>query len=148
MKNKQIMPPTYFWIYFVLSVLMFFIPIGHFLSFPWNLIGLPLIVIGLLIAVWVESIFKREQTTVKPFEKSSVLVTSGPFRFSRNPMYLGMVVIFIGIAIVLGTFLSLIGAIAFLITMNLKFIKFEEVKMEETFGAQYEEYKRKVRRWI
>lgn len=148
MKNKKIMPPTYFWIYFVPSVVMFFVPIGHFLSFPWNLFGVVLIVLGLLFDVWVESIFKRVQTTVKPFQKSSVLVTNGPFRFSRNPMYFGMVVIFVGIAIVLGNYLSLIGAIAFLVTMHLKFIPFEEVKMAETFGAEYTEYKRKVRRWI
>lgn len=106
------------------------------------------IILGLLLALWVEGVFQRAKTTVKPFEKTSALVTSGPFRFSRNPMYLGMTVIFIGVTIILGNFLCLIGAIAFVITMNVKFIKFEEAKMTKTFGAEYIEYKQNVRRWI
>lgn len=148
MKNKRIMPPTYFWIYCALSVVISFLPVGRFLSFPWNLIGILFIVLGLLLAVWVEGVFKRAKTTVKPFEKTAALVTGGPFRFSRNPMYFGMTVIFIGITIILGNFLCLIGAIAFVITMNIRFIKFEEAKMTETFGAEYIQYKQNVRRWI
>lgn len=142
------MPPTYFWIYCAVSVVISFLPIGRFLSFPWNLVGMLFIILGLLLALWVEGVFQRAKTTVKPFEKTSALVTSGPFRFSRNPMYLGMTVIFIGVTIILGNFLCLIGAIAFVITVNVKFIKFEEAKMTKTFGAEYIEYKQNVRRWI
>ena len=142
------MPPAYFWIYCALSVVISFVPVGRFLSFPWSMIGILFVVLGLLLSVWVEGVFKRAKTTVKPFKQSSVFVTSGPFRFSRNPMYLGMTVIFVGITIILGNFLSIIGAIAFVITMNVQFIRFEEAKMMETFGAEYVEYKRSVRRWI
>ena len=85
---------------------------------------------------------------IKPFKRSSVLVTTGPYRYSRNPMYLGLVLILIGIAILQGSIspVLVIPVFIWLITNNI--IKKEEKMLEETFGDAYLEYKKQVRRWI
>jgi protein-S-isoprenylcysteine O-methyltransferase Ste14 len=65
-----------------------------------------------------DAVFKREQTTVKPFEKSTALVVTGVFQISRHPMYLGMVLILLGIAILMGTLTPLIVVVIFGILMD------------------------------
>ncbi|MCH7779688.1 MAG: isoprenylcysteine carboxylmethyltransferase family protein [Acidobacteria bacterium] len=87
-------------------------------------------------------------TPLKPFEESTVVVTTGMFRFTRNPMYLGMVVGLLGAAIFLGSLVSLLPVPAFIAIIHFQFIVREERFMEELFGAEYLAYKRKVRRWI
>jgi protein-S-isoprenylcysteine O-methyltransferase Ste14 len=85
---------------------------------------------------------------VKPYEQPAQLLISGPFRISRHPMYLGMVLLLLGVAIVHGTLISFVFPVVFGILMELLFIPFEETNLERVFGKQYVEYKRRVRRWI
>ena len=92
--------------------------------------------------------FKINNTTVKPFEKSSILITSSVFKISRNPMYLGMVLVLIGISIFLGSVTPYIVVILFTVLINVLFIKTEEKMLAETFGDDWKEYKKKTRRWI
>lgn len=82
------------------------------------------------------------------FDKPDLLVRSGPFSFSRNPMYLGMGVIVFGLAIMLGSAWPLLPAAVFCIILDRWYVQFEEEKMLQTFGEDYEAYKRTVRRWI
>ena len=148
MKNK-ILPPTYFLIFLGLIIGSHFIfPITKIIPSPYNWLGIVLIVFGGVINLWTDNIFKKEKTTVKPYEKPSVLIVSGPFRFGRHPMYLGMAAILFGVAVLLESLMSFIFPIIFVILMQILFIPTEEKNLEIAFGQRYLDYKKKVRRWI
>ena len=98
------MPPTYLLASIVAMVaLHFLLPGMKLISFPWRLLGIVPFVVGVALNLLADGAFKRRRTTVKPFEESSALVTEGVFRITRNPMYLGFVLILLGIALGLGS---------------------------------------------
>jgi len=115
---------------------------------PLVLLGAPLVVLGFALAIWGANLFGRAGTTIKPFEKSSVLVTNGPFRFTRNPMYLSMTVVLLGVWLLLGTLGPGLIVPIFVVTIQRRFILVEEAMLRSTFGAEYEAYLQRVRRWI
>ncbi|MCK4233582.1 isoprenylcysteine carboxylmethyltransferase family protein [candidate division WOR-3 bacterium] len=143
MNKRRLEPPTYFLIFLLLAILLHFVlPIIRVINSPYKYIGIALLVFGIWLNLWADGLFKRKNTTVKPFEKSSALILEGPFRFSRHPMYLGMVVGLLGVAIILGSLIAFLVPIAFLITMHIVFIRHEEKALEQTFGQEYLDYKK------
>ena len=147
--KPKIMPPTYFMILLVLSIVSYFIfPIKRMILFPYNHLGWILILFGGWLNIWADGIFKKKKTTVKPGEKSSGLVVGGPFKISRHPMYLGMASILFGVAILCGVLICFIFPIIFIILIEFIFIPLEEKNMEKVFGKRYLRYKTKVRRWV
>jgi len=148
-KNNPILPPTYFLTLLLIEPLLHFIfPITKLIFYPWNLIGLFPVIFGIVLNLWADSVFKREKTTVKPFEKPVTLITKGPFLFSRHPMYLGFVLILLGLAILLGSTSPFLAPIVMFIVLEIKFIPYEEKNLEVTFGQKYINYKDKVRKWL
>ena len=129
-------------------ILHWFIPILVIVSYPWNLIGLIPLIAGIVLNIAADAVLKKEQTTVKPFQKSSVLVTTGVYRISRHPMYLGMVIILIGIAILMGTLAPVLVIAIFTILMELVFVRAEEEMLENQFGLTWIIYKNKIRKWV
>ena len=125
MKTKRVLPPTYLFLSIATMVLLhLLIPVSKIAPYPWNLLGILLLVMGISINLIADAAFKREQTTVKhPFEKSTALIVTGVFRISRHPMYLGMVFILLGIAILMGTLTPLIVIVIFGILMELVFVE-------------------------
>ena len=91
---------------------------------------------------------KKENTTVKPFEKPTALIQTGPYKLSRNPMYLGMVLLLIGAGFILGSLTSFIGTVLFAVMMEIVFIPIEEKILQDQFGEEYEVYKEKVGKWL
>ncbi|KGP71302.1 methyltransferase family protein [Pontibacillus yanchengensis] len=149
MSNRRIMPPTYFLMYLLLSLILHFtIPVMMFITFPFNLIGIVLLIIGIGINIWADQLFKKYETTVNPFEESNSLTKEGPFVYSRNPMYLGFLSMLVGVSLLLGSLTSLLGPILFFIVINTVFIRYEEQDLEKTFGEEYMKYKQRVRRWV
>ncbi len=149
MERKKLLPPAYFITYLLLAVgLHFVIPIVKFIRTPYNYTGILLLGIGIWLNIWADKLFKKKGTTVNSFEKSSFFIEEGPFRFSRNPMYLGMVIILTGVAVLLGSITPFLVPAGFFITMNVVFIPDEERAMEETFGEQFLDYKKRIRRWL
>ena len=143
------MPTTFFMILLLLSIgCQFVFPILRFLFPPYNYLGFGLVIFGIIINLWTDSIFKKMQTTVKPYKIPSFLVTSGPFKLSRHPMYLGMVSILLGTAISQGSLIPFVFPLIFIIIIEIKFIPLEENNLEKKFGHQYIDYKKNVRRWI
>ena len=102
--NKKLLPPVYFVVAIAMMLLLHSsMPITIWLPWPWRAAGVLLISIGLSLNIVANRQFKSYNTTIRPFQPSSTLVTNGIFRFSRNPMYFGMVVILMGIGIILAT---------------------------------------------
>ena len=111
-------------------------------------IGVLVIVTGLLLSSLGIRHFRRHQTTVEPFGTPTALVSTGPYRFTRNPMYLGIVTTLLGIAVVVATLPFVLAPIAFFVIINATQIPREEVKLTALFGDEYTNYRRRVRRWL
>lgn len=110
--------------------------------------GWVLLVIGGGLAVWCLSIFRGLRTTTVPFKVSTHLVTRGPYRFSRNPMYVSLTSIYLGEAGILVQAWPLLTLLIVIAYMDRVVIPYEESRLRETFGTAYEEYGQRVRRWI
>ncbi len=111
-------------------------------------IGSPFILIGLSFIFITAYNFKEVETNIHTFHKPNKLITSGLFQFSRNPIYLGFLLILLGAAINLNAISTFIGPIIFFLAANFWYIPFEEEAATSQFGNEYLEYKNKVRRWI
>jgi protein-S-isoprenylcysteine O-methyltransferase Ste14 len=144
-----LLAPAYFLFCWLGGIgLHFVVPIARIITGPYRLIGLVPFLLGGWITVWADQIFKQRGTTVKPHLDPSVLVTNGPFRISRHPMYLGMTMILFGIAILSGSIIAFISPIAFAAIVQMKFMPLEERAMRRIFGEQYTSYKERVRAWL
>jgi protein-S-isoprenylcysteine O-methyltransferase Ste14 len=92
--------------------------------------------------------FDRRGTPVHPFHQPTALVTDGAYRFTRNPMYLGLVAALLGTAVWLGSLTPFVVVPSFMVVMQELFIKHEERRLTEVFGQAYVEFRKRVRRWI
>ena len=116
---------------------------------PLVWLGVVLVVLGIGLSVTAAMLFRREGTEINPTSPTNrKLVTSGPFRLTRNPMYLGLVLVTLGIALWVGAWPMFLAPIAIFATTNWVHIPFEEEKMRRQFGASFDAYASKTRRWI
>lgn len=113
----------------------------------WAL-GLALIGIGLGLVLYCASKFRRAQTALPPWKTTSSIVTSGPYQYSRNPIYLSFVIFGLGMAALLNTFWVVLMQIPLIAIITIIVIQKEERYLEQKFGEDYQIYKTKVRRWI
>ena len=147
--GHKILPPVYLLVAVLLMAgLNYFTPLHTILTAPITYLGVGLIIPGFLIVIWPAASFGKAGTPIKPFEESTYLVTNGMYRVTRNPMYLGMVVILLGVAVLFGTASPFLLVPVFGWIIKTKFVKFEEALLDKTFGDEYIEYKRRVRRWL
>jgi protein-S-isoprenylcysteine O-methyltransferase Ste14 len=147
--KKPVLPPTYLLISLIIMVgLHLWFPGYRWFPAPFILLGLIPLGGGIAISYVAENQFHRNKTTLNPFEAPSTLVTGGLFRFSRNPMYLGFVLILVGVATLLGSLVPMLVFPVFMILITLKFIRGEERMLAETFEQEWLNYFKKVRRWI
>jgi protein-S-isoprenylcysteine O-methyltransferase Ste14 len=126
------------------------LPVGQLIATPWNYFAVIPVVVGRAITVAAGTRFRQARTTfdiLKPREASS-LVTAGVFRISRNPMYLGSLLLLIGWALWLGTVSPWLVPPLFMIFISVTQIIPEEQALEEIFGETYLAYRNSVRRWI
>ena len=148
-QSQRLLPPTYLYIYAALAIILHFLfPIAKIIHAPYSYFGILLIIIGIQLNILADSQFKRHKTTVKPFEEPTVFIMEGPFRLSLHPMYLGFVLLLLGLAILLGSIVALIAPAAMFITLEKIFIPTEEKNLLGAFGKEYLDYKKKVRRWL
>lgn len=146
---RKSLPPTYFLGAVLIAVVLhFLLPVRQILYFPWCLLGLAPLVIGIMLNLLADRALKKHNTTVKPFEESSALITDGVFRITRNPMYLGMVLILFGVAMLLGSAAPFVVIFLLAALLDRVFIAPEEQMLNDTFGEQFREYRRRVRKWI
>lgn len=115
-----------------------------------DIIAASFLLLGIIILITAVLSFKRQSTTISPLqpEKASYLVVSGIFKYSRNPMYLGMLLILISMTIkfnFVGGILIIFGFITFITKFQ---IIPEEIALERLFGKEFTRYKKKTKRWI
>lgn len=111
-------------------------------------LGWALVAAGLILFAWSLVTMRRHLTTVNPFRASSALCTDGPFRFSRNPIYLGDWLVLLGSTLVMSSAWPVVFAPLIWFIIRYGVIRHEEAHLEEYFGDAYREYRTKVRRWL
>lgn len=126
----------------------------HALFGPWPTIlhmpvwGGVLVACGFSFMLWARIIFTTRHTTLFVGRPSSQLVCDGPFRFSRNPMYVGVMVFLVGLVLLIGTWPFYIATLVMFLFLNFFYIPREERMLHESFGERYLAYSREVRRWL
>ncbi|HEY5623316.1 MAG TPA: isoprenylcysteine carboxylmethyltransferase family protein [Gammaproteobacteria bacterium] len=143
-------PPPLIYLGFIL------IGVGLNYQWPWSFIigiaryvlGVATIVVSIAIFVWVLTMFSSARTSVDHRKPTTALITSGPFRYSRNPIYVSMTLLSAGIAVVTSNFWILLMTLPAVITVHFLVILREEAFLKEKFGDRYLQYCASVRRWI
>ena len=113
-----------------------------------RVLGWPLVVSGVLLNGWFFFTMRRAETPIDPRKPVSNLTTDGPFRYTRNPAYLSMTMIYAGIAILRNALWALVLLPGVLFVIQRYQIEREERYLERTFGEEYLRYKTQVRRWL
>lgn len=146
----KIPPPIWMFLYLAIAIVAS-------AYYPWKSIsdwtnvplGVALVVIGVVVAVWALFTFRREDTELNPMsETNKKLVTGGPFALTRNPMYLSLTVFSLGIAFWVGSLPMFVVPVLVFATANWVHIPFEEEKMRRQYGASFDAYTARVRRWV
>lgn len=126
----------------------------HSLLGPWQTIvcapvlGGALVALGFSFMMWARILFTSRHTTLFVGRQSLQLVCDGPFRLSRNPMYVGVVVFLVGLALWIGTWPFYMTVLVAFLFLNFLHIPREECMLREVFGERYLAYSKKVGRWL
>lgn len=149
---ELLIPPP---VVMLITALIMWLLDAFFPAFTFNLISSPIaaIIVGLIglgISVAGSISFLRAKTTLNPkkLADTSILVISGIYRFTRNPMYLGILIMLVAWGMFLGNVLSLLWTITFILYMHRYQIQPEERFLQDKFGDEFVLYKTKVRPWI
>jgi protein-S-isoprenylcysteine O-methyltransferase Ste14 len=122
---------------------------GNRLPVPCSWIGVALFCCGVAIYLWCAWDFvSKGLGTPAPIDAPRVLVVKGPYRFTRNPMYVGVLFVIVGQLLYYGSWHVAVYAMAVVLAVNLFVFFYEEPTLRRLFGEQYEEYCRKVPRWV
>lgn len=149
---KLLIPPPVYLLSF--AVLMWIgakvLPLWQWNIEPWNQGGIVLVICAILIDVWSLGLFFRAKTTFNPIKpnKTTELVTTGLYQYSRNPMYLGMVIILLGWGIYLSCLSAFLLIPLFMWVLTEQQIKPEEQVLQKKFGDAYHHYQQQVPRWL
>ena len=133
---------------FVFLVLRWFWPmpiLAHSVTF-WP--GLALLLLGLAIVMWGRRALRAAGTNMNPTLPTTAIVTSGPFRFSRNPLYMALTLLYLGLALAVNTWWGIVVLVPLLILMHRGVVLREERYLEAKFGDSYRQYCSKVRRYL
>ncbi len=149
MAKRPILPPVFFLMALIATVLVWLLlPEWRVASGVVRGLGGVLLLAGVAINVVADRAFMRHGTTVKPFEESSALVTAGVFGWTRNPMYVGVVLMLAGVSLLLGSLVALVPALLLAIFLDRRFIRVEEEMLAEKFGDAWQTYRGRTRRWL
>ena len=148
-KKRKVIPPVYLVMILALMWLMNqYLPLYQHTHLPAAYSGIILVFCGIAIAAVSARMFKLAGTGLEPFDEATALVTGGFFRYTRNPMYMGMFLMLIGVAVLLGSVGALLPVPVFMLIIRNNFVLGEERFLETAFGQRYLDYKSGVRRWF
>lgn len=146
---SKILPP------YILAVLLCFCIVVQIIFHPSIMFGgsvkfggFLLIVMGVFLVLWTHKLFVKNGTPVKHNQKPTFVVLEGPYRVTRNPMYIGVLTLLLGLGLLVGTWPFLLLPVVMFISLQTIYIPWEEKRMTELFGKVFEEYLNSTRRWI
>jgi protein-S-isoprenylcysteine O-methyltransferase Ste14 len=144
-----VFPPLLFGVALALGLLLHLIyPVNLLPVLLARVLGTLILIASVWLALSAEAAMKRAGTNVRPDRPTLALVTDGPFRFTRNPLYLAAIGIYVGIALLVDTLWPLVLLIPLLVVLAKGVIGREERYLEAKFGETYRNYKSRVRRWL
>jgi protein-S-isoprenylcysteine O-methyltransferase Ste14 len=142
-------PPAIYFISILAGILLQMIYSLSILPFLWlSGLGLLFVGVGVAVSIWGDQEFKQHDTAVNPDQPPTLLVTTGPYRFSRNPMYVGLTLIQLGLALTFNNLWLVLALVPTLLVMSRGVIDREEQFLATKFGQTYIDYKNSVRRWL
>ena len=148
-KKRKIIPPVYLLVALSLMCLMhYFLPVYQYIQVPMAYAGIVAVFLGITASAISARFFKRMGTAIVPFDEATTLVKSGFYRYSRNPMCLGMFMMLSGAGFLMGSVGALFPIAIFILIIRNNFVLAEERFLEACFGRQYLEYKSTTRRWL
>ncbi len=150
MRVKRFIYPPIWLVFGLVAVFALneYFPGPRFSGLAAQVAGGVMLVLGLLLLVLANGLFVRAGTDAIPFRNVSALVTDGVYRFTRNPMYLGMLLVLLGCAVTVGSLFALAIPPLFAVIIEMRFIRPEEALLRELFGEDYAAYCQRVRRWL
>ncbi|KPV49792.1 hypothetical protein SE17_30610 [Kouleothrix aurantiaca] len=142
-------PPFLYVIVFGIALLLnWLVPLATLPLTFGRVAALALVLAGVLLMIWSNVLFRRAHTSLVPVKPSSALVTDGVYRLTRNPMYLGLLLVYLAAALWFSIIWALILAPLLVVAMQRMVIGKEERYLERRFGDEYRQYRAQVRRWI
>jgi protein-S-isoprenylcysteine O-methyltransferase Ste14 len=145
----RLYPPIWFALFALIALALAWLwPLHLPLPVFFHSLSLALAAVGGGFALWAALLFKRHNTTAHPYQEASRLVTRGPYRISRNPMYLGLLLTLIALGMWLQSLSALLLAPLFVFVINRCNILPEEQRLGARFGSEYEAYLTRTRRWL
>ena len=142
-------PPLFFILGFLAGYIVHRLyPVSLLPRHAGRLPGIVLVAAGVALIADFVMRFRQAGTTIRPDQASSALVTTGPFRYSRNPAYLAWVVIYLGATLLLNSWWPLLILPMAMLSLQQYAIRREEAFLEQKFGEEYRAYKQRVRRWL
>lgn len=142
-------PPLLYVVVFLVGVLLeSVLPLSLLPDRLASIGGPMLIAAGAGLSFWSAALLRSRRTSVIPIRPTTTLVVDGPYRLTRNPMYLGLVVIFVGVALVMQVLWAIVLVPVLLVLVTVTATRKEEAYLEHKFGAEYRGYRAAVRRWL
>lgn len=145
-------PPTLFVVGFLMAVALdrwvFSLRLGGVSRTTLLIAGWVLIVVGMLVLLWALLTFARARTAILPSRPARTIVATGPFRYSRNPMYVAFSAVYIGLALLMSMAWPLLLLPLVLLGLYALVIRREERYLGHAFGDEYAAYRSRVRRWL
>ncbi len=147
--NVMSCPPLVFLGALGLGLLLnWLMPVWSFSSEGMQVAGGMLGLAGTLLGFWGVYALRRAGTAVRPDQPVTALVTRGPFRYSRNPLYIALTTIYVGITVTLGAWWPVATLVPALAVVHWRIVRREEQFLETRFGDEYRAYRARVRRWV
>jgi protein-S-isoprenylcysteine O-methyltransferase Ste14 len=145
----RVPPPFYYLMTLLIGIaLRRSLPFPLFATSEATIAAWVLVVAGLLLVAWGASTMLRAGTRIDPTKPTTTIVRSGPFRFTRNPLYLAMAILYSGLSIYFQSLPALLLLPAAMTLMYYAVIRHEERYLEGKFGNEYRDYRKSVRRWV
>lgn len=146
--SRPLFPPVWLILHLLAQAALHrWLPLATLIGPPWINLGLLPGFVGVTLILWSLALFLHHGTPARPFTESTALVTTGPYRASRNPIYLGLTLILVSVAVFLGTASPWLAVASFVLIIRRQFVLREEALLRARFGAEYEAWCRRVRRW-
>ena len=147
---KVIVFPPFLFLGAVISgtALQYFWPIHPSAALAVRIVGATLALAGVAVVLAAKKSLRRAGTNVRPDRPTTAVVSDGPYRFTRNPIYLGASIAYLGVTLLLNVFWPIPALLPFFALLHWGVVQREELYLERKFGDAYLAYKNRVRRWL